>query len=176
VVVGGFDLVNPELLRRIRVQYALPWRGIHGVTHWARVLENGLRLAGITGARPPVVALFAIFHDSVRFNESWDPHHGRRGAALAATLRGPSFTISDGDFALLRFACERHTEGFTEADVTIQTCWDADRLDLGRVGIRPERHRLCTPAAREEGTLQWAHERSLRRHEPEFVTRVWGEG
>ena len=26
-------------------EYELPWDGTHGVSHWARVLENGLRLA-----------------------------------------------------------------------------------------------------------------------------------
>ena len=169
----GSDLVNPELIRRIRDQYALSWRGTHGVTHWARVLENGLRLAGLTGARPHVVALFAVFHDSRRFNESWDPHHGRRGAALAATLHGSAFPMPDEDFALLELACERHTDGLTEADVTVQTCWDADRLDLGRVGIKPKRHRLCMPAARAPEIFQWAYDRSIVRHEPDFVLRAW---
>lgn len=40
----------PSLIRIIREQYQLPWDGIHGVSHWARVLENGLRLAPLTGA------------------------------------------------------------------------------------------------------------------------------
>ena len=31
-------------------EYVLPWHGDHGVAHWARVLENGLRLAEETGA------------------------------------------------------------------------------------------------------------------------------
>jgi hypothetical protein len=33
-------------------------------------------------------------------------------------------------------------------DVTIQTCWDADRLDLGRVGIRPDPARMGTEAGK----------------------------
>ena len=32
-------------------------------------------------------------------------------------------------------ACTDHTKGQTAADITIQTCWDADGLDLARVGI-----------------------------------------
>lgn len=28
-----------------------------------------------------------------------------------------------------------HSDGYTEGDITVQVCWDADRLDLGRVGI-----------------------------------------
>ena len=38
---------------------------------------------------------------------------------------------------LLIEACKYHSDGFTEADITVQTFRDADRLDLGRVGIRP---------------------------------------
>ena len=38
------------LVRAIRNQYTLNWEGIHGVSHWARVWENGQRLAEATGA------------------------------------------------------------------------------------------------------------------------------
>jgi uncharacterized protein len=48
-----------------------------------------------------------------------------------------------------------------QGDVTVQTCWDADRLDLGRVGIRPVASRLCTPAARAPDVIAWAYARSL---------------
>lgn len=48
------------------------------------------------------------------------------------------------------------------ADITVQTCWDADRLDLGRVGIRPDPDRLCTSAAKESDLLEWAYARSVR--------------
>src|SRR5208283_1118198 len=109
---------------RILEDYALPWHGSHGVGHWARVLENGLRLAEATSAKVEVVQLFAIFHDSCRI----DDNHGRRGADLAAELRGSLFDLPDEDFELLYDACAHHTDGLVEADVTTQTCWDADRL------------------------------------------------
>ena len=32
------------LVHQILEDYSLPWHGTHGVGHWARVLENGLRL------------------------------------------------------------------------------------------------------------------------------------
>src|SRR5690606_2271394 len=117
--------------------YPLPLAGYHGVTHWARVLENGTRLAAVTGAKLEVVQLFAVFHDSRRVNEGWDDHHGRRGAEFARQLRGEFFELPDDDVDLLTHACNHHTDGTTEGDITVQTCWDADRLDLGRVGIRP---------------------------------------
>ena len=164
---------SAELIKAIRAEYSLPWRGIHGIAHWARVLENGLRLATLTGARLDVVRLFAVFHDSKRINEGHDPNHGHRGAAFAARLRGTLFRISDEDFELLRLACEDHTEGKTAADVTIQTCWDADRLDLGRVGMLLDRKHLCTQAARSPAMIAWAYERGVSNVVPAMVTTDW---
>lgn len=158
-----------ELIKAIRRQYQLPWHGVHGVVHWARVLENGVRLATSTGARVQVVRLFAVFHDSRRTNEDHDPNHGRRGAAFASTLRGNLFQTSDEDFELLIIACAEHTLGKTVGDVTIQTCWDADRLDLGRVGILPEPKKLCTKAAKDPAMLSWAYQRSITLHVPSIV-------
>ena len=43
------------VLNSILEDYALPMGGDHGVAHWARVLENGLRLAEETGANAEVV-------------------------------------------------------------------------------------------------------------------------
>lgn len=38
-------MLNLEaVVHAILEDYALPSDGIHGVSHWARVLENGLRL------------------------------------------------------------------------------------------------------------------------------------
>ena len=37
--------------------------------------------------------------------------------------------------------------GDVSTDATIQTCWDADRLDLGRVGIFPSAKYLSQEAA-----------------------------
>jgi uncharacterized protein len=116
----------------------------------------GFRLAESTGADPAVVELFAVFHDACRMNEDRDPDHGRRGAALAASLRGHVFDLPDPAFALLVTACTGHTDGRTEDHLTVQTCWDADRLDLGRVGISPDPGRLCTAAATEPHLFAWA--------------------
>jgi uncharacterized protein len=153
-------VISPDLLHTIRVQYRLPWLGIHGLPHWARVRETGLRLAEQTGANRAIVELFAVFHDARRRNEGIDPAHGQRGADFAVTLRSTVIHLADPEFALLYTACADHTKGSTEADITIQTCWDADRLDLGRVGTTPDPARLCTAAARTAEMLMWADRRS----------------
>ena len=151
------SFVTPGLLQTLVAQSALPRDGFHSLDHWTRVLANGRKLAPLTGANLIVVELFAVFHDSRRLNEGYDPEHGQRAADFAAAMRKDWFDITNREMDLLYTACELHTSGRTEADVTIQTCWDADRLDLGRVGITPRPDRLCTDAAKTEEMLQWAH-------------------
>jgi uncharacterized protein len=152
-----------ELLKQIRAQFLLDWQGIHGAPHWSRVLDNGLRLSELTGARADVVALFAFLHDARRRHDGVDFDHGHLAADYALELRGHCFEIDDAGFILLTAACRGHSDGLIEADVTIQTCWDADRLDLGRVGKRPDPRRLCTPAAGDPKLIEWAYQRSLGR-------------
>jgi uncharacterized protein len=151
---------NHELLRVIRSQFALDWNGVHGLPHWIRVLENGLRLADATGARREVVELFAWLHDSRRLSDGHDPLHGARAASFAQSLADTVLDVDPAGLALLMAACRGHSDGLMVGDVTVLTCWDADRLDLGRIGIRPDRGRLCTAAAREPGVLEWAFARS----------------
>jgi uncharacterized protein len=158
-----------KLLRAIKEQYVLDWKGIHGASHWARVWVNGMRLAEETGAIREVVGFFALFHDARRFNDRTDPEHGKRGADLAARWRGEFFDLNNEDFDLLYTACAYHADGLTEAEVTVQTCWDADRLDLGRVGIQPTSRYLCTEAARGIDILKWADSRACLHYFPENV-------
>jgi len=150
--------------------YALNPRGLHGVVHWARVMENGWKLAGITGADRDVVTLFALFHDSRRFSDGSDWGHGLRGANLAKRLRDSHFELDDARFDLLYRACEWHTEGKTDTDMTVCTCWDSDRLDLGRVGIVPDPKYLVTDVARSHAIIIWADKRAKADYEPAIVS------
>jgi uncharacterized protein len=121
---------------------------LHGLEHWKQVGHNGLALAAETdGADADVVLLFALFHDSMRLNDGHDPDHGRRGSALARELAG-SLPLEPDQLDLLAEACDGHTDGRVSHDPTIGACWDADRLDLPRVGIQPDPGLLSTVAAR----------------------------
>lgn len=155
-------------------QYVLPVNDIHGVVHWARVLENGLRLCEETGADVKVVSLFAILHDSQRRNEGYDPDHGPLAAEFAKELRGTLFELEDRQFWRLYYACEGHTHELTHEDITIQTCWDADRLDLGRIGIEPHPARLCTKVAKRKEIIDWAYGRGAMEFVPVRVSEEWG--
>ena len=154
-------MISDTLLKLVRRTFALPLDGIHGEAHWQRVHENGQRLAEQTGADARIVELFAYLHDSRRLGDGWDRDHGRRAAEFVRSLNDELLALSEDGLDSLAYACTYHTDGLTEASVTIQTCWDADRLDLGRIGVRPDPGHLCTPAAREPALIQWAWSRSL---------------
>ncbi|BCU77864.1 hypothetical protein llg_25790 [Luteolibacter sp. LG18] len=141
----------PALWRRVTASSHRPeWEHtVHGPDHWRRVERNAVLLATRTGADVDVVRLFALFHDSRRENDGHDPEHGARGAAHAAELRGTAYALDDARFELLRLACTGHTDGLHHPDPTIGTCWDADRLDLGRVGMIPDPYYMSTAFGKE---------------------------
>jgi uncharacterized protein len=157
------------LIRQVAPGHHRGGRGIHGVVHWARVLENGLRIGAAVGANLTVVRLFAVFHDCRRRNDHHDPGHGARGGQVARDLRAEWLDVNDEELELLVYACDHHTDGLTEADPTVQACWDADRLDLPRCGIRVRPDRLCTDTARGLATIAWAEERAVSDYRPDFV-------
>lgn len=163
------------IMQRVLSRYALEPDGVHGVSHWARVFEIGTELAERNGANVLVVRLFALLHDSRRQNERIDPGHGARGAEFGAELHGELFQLPGREFDLLYRACELHTDGMTEdSDITVRTCWDADRLDLARAGITTDPNRLCTKTARDPEFMNLWIARSQVWYRPEGLLRAWG--
>ncbi|MCY7304047.1 MAG: hypothetical protein LH654_13655 [Thermoleophilia bacterium] len=123
----------------------------HGQQHWKAVAWAGLGLARqVDGCDAELVLLFALLHDTQRFNESRDPEHGLRAALFAQELRAEGvLALDDERLDVLADACTRHDQGFVSDDPTTGACWDADRLNLWRVGITPEARLLSTPPARQ---------------------------
>ena len=157
------SLITKEVIDLARQEFRLDWEGIHGAPHWARVRYQGLTLANLTGANSRVIEYFAFIHDLGRQNDNHDPYHGYRAAEIARDIDGDLIDVSTRELDLLIEACEEHSEGYMEADITVMTCWDADRLDLGRVGITPEPGRLCNEASRNPELLKAAYHRSICR-------------
>ncbi|HEY4309516.1 MAG TPA: HD domain-containing protein [Pirellulales bacterium] len=135
-----FDAIWRELVG----VFALGDWSLHGPNHWRNVEANGLKLAAATGADVVVVRLFAVFHDAARQNENHDPEHGERAAGLAQRLHGTRFVVSPEQLQELCYACSFHHRGLVTERVTAGTCWDADRLDLPRVGIQPHPDKMST--------------------------------
>lgn len=110
-----------------------------------------------------MVRLFALLHDSQRVNEGCDEGHGARAAWFAVQLnRDGLLGLNSRQLDWLRQACEEHSNGKTQAAPTVQACWDADRLDLGRVGTYPNPRFLCTEAAMDQDYIQFAYRWSQR--------------
>lgn len=127
--------------------------GIHGDAHWRRVGEAGLFLAEREGVSSHVVLLFAILHDCRRENDGHDPGHGPRAAALAEQIGHEPLGLAAEELATLAHAMREHDRGRVTRDRLVGACWDADRLDLHRVGITPNPRLLSTATAREAGTI-----------------------
>lgn len=161
--------VSREFFDHLVSSHELGHDGFHGKDHWLRVLHNAREIAIETGANLRVVELFAVLHDSQRQNENHDPDHGNRAAAYAAELRGKWFELTDDEMKLLQEACRYHSDGFVEAHPTVQACWDSDRLDLGRVGVRPDPRYLCTSYAKRPEIIEAAYLRSTQGSEMQYA-------
>jgi uncharacterized protein len=151
--VTGASLALDPLLAAVRARSTGIGSQIHGERHWRTVGANGLWLAEtVWEADTRVVLLFALLHDTMRLNDARDPEHGPRAAAFAAELHEEGLLAVTGtQLELLRHACFEHADGTVSDDPTVGVCWDADRLDLPRVGITPVPELLSTIAARDGG-------------------------
>ena len=165
------DVVTQPFFDFLANKYALNHNGFHGIDHWLRVLINGRQLASETGADLKVVEYFALIHDVMRQDEDRDINHGNRSANLVLALDGDWLHLSSTQLGQLEEACRYHSMGRLTRDVTIQTCWDADRLDLGRVGIKPNSTYLGTAAARNHDFMKRAYARSHMRFHSEPYER-----
>lgn len=130
----------------------------HGPRHWRDVAFLGLMARGLWPEcgwlDPDVLVLFGAFHDTQREAETGDPGHGQRAAysviSLYAADRLPGLMITQ--FSTLITACATHNLvwGSPLGEETIAACFDADRVTLPRVGIRPDLDRLSLARRDEE--------------------------
>lgn len=135
-----------RIIQRVRdyVQKYSCVGGFHGIEHWDRVYRNGQLLAA-SDVNSLVVGLFAYLHDSCRDSDDDDLQHGSRAAAFVDEVREELlWDVCDEEIALLKEACRFHTTSQRTGNPTIDVCFDADRLDLGRVGIIPDPDKMAT--------------------------------
>jgi uncharacterized protein len=140
---------------------------IHGLAHWGRVAVLAAHLVGREpDADRGVVEWFSLLHDTQRVNDGHDPEHGPRAAAVARTIKAlqayddPDDTqqLDAGQLDKLCTALAGHTDGTTTDDPTTAVCWDADRLDLWRLGVEPDPRFLSTATARDPETIEFARD------------------
>ena len=147
----------------------IDFNGVHGFAHWRAVYRNGLML--MPSIDKYILFYFSVFHDFFRENDMADSAHGK-SALYAIPSIEPTIRMFSKDrgkvksqIEILSFALEHHDD--TPEDYaaiknplkdnqTVQILLDADRLDLGRVGITPLSEYLLTEQARKynDGDLQ----------------------
>lgn len=130
---------------------------LHGEKHWKCVGWVGAHLLKATPeADANLVLLFSVLHDSMRRNDWGDPEHGERAAGFAKSLNNLFYQLSDADMKTLETACFYHNLGRTSDNPTIGVCWDADRLNLWRVGTTSTAKLLSTTTAKKPATIEWS--------------------
>jgi len=152
-----YSLIEKMAMRR----FALGQDSYHGPAHWKRVLANGRFISSHLNLNSDFIHHFAWLHDCCRENESYDPQHGTRAASFAKELYKKEIQLTPMLFEKLIFTLEHHNKGKVSDDLQIGACWDADRLELGRVGIYPDAKYMSTPLGKNGSLIDLCYERSI---------------
>lgn len=141
---------------------------IHGVAHWTRVHRYGLLLAEslqLSDDEKMAVALFAWTHDLARTDDGGGNQHAIDGAKYVEVITQKIFdNFPDHILDIVRSAIRYHSDGmcaeealhefpmekystFSRDEILniLGCCWDADRLDLLRLGIIPKASHMSIP-------------------------------
>lgn len=131
---------------------------VHSIEHWKRVEKYALMMAEKNGADKEVVSLFACLHDARRNTDGHDPEHGERAAVLLLELvKARVLALSDKQYDNLKLALRLHPITNAESeDITVRTCWDADRLDLWRSGIEPNPQYMFTEEGKNPEMIEFS--------------------
>lgn len=148
---------NRDFLFNSQVAYGnlkIPIDSIHGYDHWKNVEKIGHYIADRNGADKKVISAFAFLHDIGRTDESEESGHGKKSAELIEKSFNPD--LSDEKQKKLLVAVSEHDKADARSDdITIQTCWDADRLDLPRVHVFPDKNLLYTEVGKSQETFKY---------------------
>lgn len=150
------EFLSPSLITMVVDQFLIDPKSIHGPLHWARVLENGFKLADLNGADKKIVAHFALLHDCRRECDQNDPGHGKRAVEYVDSIR---LDLDPVQIIILRKALAGHTTTLHSTNINLATCWDADRLDISRCFRKIDPRLLSTKEAKDPEILAWAQER-----------------
>jgi len=159
-----------DIVRTLR-GYARFRSRLHGPAHWARVRRFGALLAekeGLPEDARACVEVFAWVHDLARENDGGGNKHAIDGASYVDVVVPAVFGgIRRDQLEAVRVAVRYHSDGMVADEAsatglfeglegprdlvvrTIGCCWDADRLDLPRVGIQPAPELMSTSCWRD---------------------------
>jgi uncharacterized protein len=127
----------------------------HGMDHFLDVARSAGEIAAVTpGANFVGAVLAAAYHDLGRYHDNPDPEHGRRSAKIVKRydLLVPWRSLINEKEVL--DAIKYHTDGKVTTNPTMGSLWDADRLELHRVGILPD-PRLMSTVEGKKRAQEW---------------------
>jgi uncharacterized protein len=145
---------------------------IHGPAHWARVRRFGALLAETEDLPPAArrcVEVFAQIHDLAREDDGGGNQHAVDGASYMDEVISAVFAgrLTQDQVETVRRAIRYHSDGMVAQQAnedglfeglewprdllvrTVGCCWDADRVDLLRVGIHPAPEFMSTSGWRD---------------------------
>lgn len=119
---------------------------IHGIPHLRRVAVTAGRIAASIGEDIESAVVAGFLHDCARNDDGGGTRHAHDSAVLAKKLLSMFYPHLDA--IRLYDAIAQHADGITTKDLLIACVWDADRLDLRRLGIEVNPDLLSTSIAR----------------------------
>jgi len=119
---------------------------IHGISHLRRVAITAGRIAASIGEDVESAVVAGFLHDCARSDDGGGTRHAHDSAVLAKKLLSRFYPHLDT--VRLCDAIARHADGETTEDLLAACVWDADRLDLTRLGIEVDPDLLSTTVAR----------------------------
>lgn len=150
--------MTDNLIDRLRMHTFID-SDIHGERHWSHVNHLGMKLAALMKLNPVqkrCVEVFAWTHDLARRDDGSGNEHAINGAEYFSNELVTLFPdIDELQIEIITSAIKYHSDGvcseeafhmgcFEHIDIhsediikVIGCCWDADRLDLIRLGIAP---------------------------------------
>ena len=156
---------------------------LHGPAHWSRVRRFGFLLADqqqLNERQTRCVEVFSWTHDLARVDDGGGNQHAIDGAVHCFAVMEAVFPdLDDLQQQLVSTAIRFHSDGLTADEAYFQglldidgwsedavieavgAAWDADRLDLLRLGIEPLRRFMSTSGWRD--VLPYASQLHTRR-------------
>ncbi|HBG14571.1 MAG TPA: hypothetical protein DDW96_04515 [Synergistaceae bacterium] len=119
---------------------------LHGIPHLRRVAILSGRLSKAVGEDVESAVVMGFLHDSARKNDGNDIEHAHDSAILARELIERFFPHLDVD--RICDAIEGHADGEVTKDPLTACLWDADRLELKRIGRTIDTELLSTKVAK----------------------------
>lgn len=147
-------LFNPTWFQ---LKLIIPIDSIHGYNHWKNVERIGHYIADRNGADKKVISNFAFLHDIGRTVEYAELGHGEKSAEIIKEVFKKEYLeLNDKQYAKLLEAVSQHDKSDAKSDdITVETCWDADRLDLPRVYKFPDKKMLYTEVGKSQETFDY---------------------